>query len=604
MVDPARAIAAAIAWAVVVVPVWIVIAPWMDRVDTFGFHDWDVQTSHRHLAVVSITKYHEWPSWNPYACGGFPAWGYVESGTTVVSPLLPVYLFADIRTAIRIEVLFMALLGAVGTYLAAGRFTKSHGARAFAVALFAVNGRFTLQAAAGHTWHLAYAFTPFALFFLDRAMEPRTRSRDVIGLAVAMAMLVYAGGIYPLPHTVLAVGLYAAGVAVAYRSARPLAVVAIAGVASLGLSAPKLLPMIATFRRAPRLVESTEKLDAGGLWALLTSRQQGFFDRPAPLHPYGWHEWGMYISVPGALALAAAFAATPGKREAALKVAGLVLVLLGFGAVGSYAPWTLLHAHAPVFKSQHVPSRFLYPAVLVLGLVLASGLGWLCDRAARRTRWADAVLACFALALGVDVATVAAQPMKQSMILNAPEPLPEPGPFHFAKDPPFQYHPRDWAGPMYLAMLGNTGVLNCYGTPPFDGHGAIASRDRRYRGEVEVKGAAHVNIHAWTPSSATVQIIGAPADARLVYNMNFDEGWRAVVDHSGAREAVAPRPDADRVAVAVPPGDSVVELRYRPPGMRLGVGLSVLTVLALGAAAVLRRRSAFDRPAVTDARDP
>ncbi len=208
MVDRARALAAVIAWLVIVVPAWLVISPWMDRLDTFGFHDWDVQTSHRHLAVVSLAKYHEWPAWNPDACGGFPAWGYVESGTTVVSPLLPVYLFADIRTAIRIEVLFMALLGGVGTYLAAGRFTRSAGARAVAVALFAVNGRFALQAAAGHTWHLAYAFTPFALFFLDRAMEARTRSRDVLGLAGSLAMLVYAGGIYPLPHTALLVVVY------------------------------------------------------------------------------------------------------------------------------------------------------------------------------------------------------------------------------------------------------------------------------------------------------------------------------------------------------------------------------------------------------------
>ena len=102
-------------------------------------------------------------------------------------------------------------------------------------------------------------------------------------------------------------------------SARPLATLAILGALGVGLAAPKLLPLLDGFGKAPRLIESTEVLDPGGLIAILTSRDQGFSSRPARVTPYGWHEWGLYIGAPFALVLLAGFVFASGKREAWLK---------------------------------------------------------------------------------------------------------------------------------------------------------------------------------------------------------------------------------------------------------------------------------------------
>src|SRR4029078_11283225 len=79
-----------------------------------------------------------------------------------------------------------------------------------------------------------------------------------------------------------------------------------------------------------------------------------------------------------------------GRRESALKGLGILLVVLGFGAFHPHAPWTLLHAFSPVFQSQHVPSRFLYPAVLILGLVAAAGIGRAISKRERAAPWLDA----------------------------------------------------------------------------------------------------------------------------------------------------------------------------------------------------------------------
>jgi hypothetical protein len=593
--DPWRAAAAILAAAAMITTLALVIGPWFRDTRTFGFHDWDVQASHRYLVLLSLFRYHEFPSWNPFACGGFPAWGYVEADTIVVSPFLPAYLVLPLALALRIEVLGMAAIGAVGAYAATSRFTTSHAARALTAVIWAVNGRWALQAASGHTWHLAYAWLPWCLFFFERARGATIDGRAAATIApeskrildfalggACIAMLVYSGGIYPLPHTVLVLGVYALLLALLERSPRPLVVLAMIGLLGVGLAAPKLLPLIDGFRKAPRLIESSETMDLGALWTMLTSRDQAFSSRPARVTPYGWHEWGIYVGtiVTGALVLGVIF--VQGRREAALKGLGILLVVLGFGAFHPDAPWTLLHQFSPVFRSQHVPSRFLYPAILILGLVVAAGIGRAISKRERTAPWLDAAAAVLVLALGVDIGLVARKPMEQAMWMVAPDNIPQGRPFHFEAEPPFQYKKRDWAGPMYLAMLGNTGVINCYGAPPFDRKGAIAVKDARYKGEVHVEGEGTAKLVAWTPNHVVIDVDGATPSSLLVYNMNFDEGWSS--------DAGAVVPFENAVATRLPAGSSRVTLRYRPPYLCAGLLLGVATLAGLALAHRRARR--------------
>jgi hypothetical protein len=577
--DPWGSAAATVALASMLCAVGIVMAPWLASPWTFGFHDWDVQTSHRELVRRTIVEHFEFPFWNPYACGGFTAWGYVEGGTVVVSPLLPIYLALPMSIALRVEVLAFALLGAFGAYAVASRFTESHAARALVAALWAVDGRWGLQTASGHTWHLSYALMPWALFFFERARStPRARTADLLGMSGCFALLVYWGGIYPLPHTVLVLSLYAAVLSIQSASVRPIALVGVAGALAVCLAAPKLLPLLAGFAKAPRLIESKETLDVGALLTMLVSRDQAFYSRPARVSPYGWHEWGIYVSWAGVAALGLGFVFATGRRVVALKAVGAAMIILGFGAFHPSAPWTLLHAHVPVFKSQHVPSRFLYPAVLLLGIVAASWIGRAITRRRHTAAWLDVVAAAFVLAIAVDVARVSAKPMAGAMWM-VPPPIPRDRPFSIEQEPAFNYVKRDWAGPVYLPMLGNTGVFNCYGAPPFEPRGALPKTDPRYRGEAYVVGGGAAKLASWSPNRAVVEVTAAAPGAVLVYNTNHDPGWSsdagAVIEHEG------------KVAVRLNEGDARVTLRYRSPGF--GVGLA-MALAAAGAFWWMRRR--------------
>jgi hypothetical protein len=136
---------------------------------------------------------------------------------------------------------------------------------------------------------------------------------------------------------------------------------------------------------------------------------------------------------------------------------------------------------------------------------------------------------------------------------------------------------------MYLAMLANRGVIDCYGTPPFGEKGARAIDDPRYRGEVyDATSDAEARITSWSPSHADVALRGARAGDVVVYNMNYDAGWR-----SDGGEVVRYE---DKVAVRLDAAREALTFTYRPRSFVIGVCLGALTFLGCTVVFVRERR--------------
>jgi hypothetical protein len=578
-----------------------VVSPAFRDVHLLGGHDWDQQESYRYLVKKSVLRFHQFPFWNPYSCGGHPAWGYFEGDTTVVSPFFPAYLALPFPLAIRVEIVGNALFSALGAWLLAGRFTRSPAARALVVVLFSVNGRWALQVATGHTWHMAYDWTPWALYFLDRAFDDWTRkgafpARSTIYAGICFAMMVYMGGIYPLPQTMVAVAIYSSLYSIALRDWRPVLCSVAAGVLSFGLSAPKLLPVLEVLARFPRFTDSPEYLDLGMFVALLTSRDQDVHSQPAPTPMWGWHEYGMYIGgIPFVLLFVGMFVARS-ERSSALKWTAVVLIALGFGSFHPYAPWTLLHK-VPIFKSQHVPSRWLYPALLVTATVTAAAF----ERLMTRTGWVRSWFEMAALvAVGTiasDVAKVAQLPLVNALIRPPPAVEESVGEFRteIHTPPEIESAGRDWAPTALPAEIANIGTTDCGTFGAFhnvyrdhNGHapglGAKGRGDPAYRGEVYVvEGDGKVEMTKWSPNEMVVEIVGAKAGDHVSLNQNYDAGWLA--NGSAAYNS------SDVVTAVINSSNETVVFRYRPRLWWPGVGIFAVTVFGLGWSGWRLRRS-------------
>jgi hypothetical protein len=590
----------ALAWLVILAMIAWVLAPTMADPSAIGSHDWDQMESHRYLVVKTIRRFHQFPFWNPYACGGHPNWGGVESATTLVSPWLPFYLSMTLPHAMRVEVWGSALLSALGAWLLAGRFTSSAAARALVVVAFAVNGRWALQLATGHTWHLAYAWTPWALYFYDRAlgvdpMQGRPRRRDVVLCAACLAFMVYTGGIYPLPQTVVAIALYGTAVAALQRSYRPVLLGLAAGVLAFGLAAPKLLPLLDVLAKYPRLIPSTESIDLGALVQILTAQDQDVGAHPANVNaPWGWHEFGMYVGWPVVVAISIGALFGRGTREVTLKWVGIFFFVLAFGAFDPHAPWPLLHQWS-IFKSQHVPSRWQYPGLLLLLTVTAALLERALRRSSAARAWLEIALLAAVAWIAHDVGSVARQPITHTFATQMPTTPESTGPFHTEIHlPPELAYMVNYDELSLSAEIANIGTTDCVTFPGLNsfvrdskgrarGMGAHGRGDTDYKGEVYVAdGVGDASMERWTPNQMTVTVHGGKPGEYVVLNQNWDDGWRA----NGSRATNW----SDQVAAQLHGGDEAIVFRYRPRLWWAGVLTFIMTAGAIGYASWLVRK--------------
>ncbi len=407
----------------------------------------------------------------------------------------------------------------------------------------------------------------------------------------------YGDAIYPAPHTAFVLVVYAFVIARATRSWRPVRALAVCMALAAGLSAPKLLPLWELMHRFPRYIRSEEALWPWHLPDLLTTRL-GDYTAVSSWTVGMWHEWGLYLGWPLLVALVAGVVASRGSRERALKWAGLAMIVFVIGGFHALAPWRLLHL-LPVFKSEHVPSRWLYPAVLVLGCAAASGAERLLGRAGQRRAFFEALLGVGALACAIDMGLVAREPMSQSFVDPSPSIADVVTPFHVVQrlPPRADYETNLWDVASLPGVMQNVGTMECvtfagyhetqrdmFGRMP--GLGAWGEEDPDYRGEAYVaEGEGSATITSWTPNEVVVTVRGAHAGAHLVLNQNWDTGWSA----DGA-PAIAYR---DAVATTLGPANAAdgtwsVRFRYRPRTFDFGLALLIAT--AAGIALVLARR--------------
>jgi hypothetical protein len=579
--------------AVAAIPLMAIIVMWpaLVRPLTLGARNWDQMETQRAVVVRTMERYHQFPFWDPWTCGGHQAWGSLESDPIAVSPVLPVFFFTPLPVAIRVEIVFWMVVAFVGSWKLAGRFTASAALKSLYTVVAVLNGRWGLQIAAGHSWHEMYSLLPWALFFFDRAIEagapPTKARRDLLLVGGCIAVMIYGDGIYPVPQAAFALLVYAIVMARSTRSWRPLVSIAAAGAACFGLAAPKLLPLFEALFRFPRIIKSDEAMWPQYLYGPFTWRESDYTAQ-GPFAVGMWHEWGFYIGWPALIGVVAAVWYSRGPRERALKWAGIIMFTFFVGAFHPLTPWRILHL-LPIFKSQHVPQRWMTPSVILLGCAAVSGLDkWLREHPALRDRrqLCEGVLSFAAVALAIQIGTVAGGSMKQSFVYPAPVAHQEATFHQVHRLPPRpDYIPELWDVADLPGVIENVGTLECvtdngYHVTRHDDEGrmhdmgAWGEGDPEYRGEAYVaERNARANIVSWTPNAVEVRVEGVKPGDHVVLNQNWDAGWTADgTPTERYKDAVA--------AVATSPSETV-HFRFAPRTLWWGIAVFLMTLAAM-----------------------
>jgi hypothetical protein len=329
---------------------------------------------------------------------------------------------------------------------------------------------------------------------------------------------------------------------------------------------------------------------------MFTSRDQGFGSRPANVNPYGWHEWGIYIGWIAFVLLIVGAVFAHDKREVPLKWVGAILVLLGFGAFHEYAPWTLFHAHLPIFKSQHVPSRWLYPATLVFAVVFASLAERRLTKIGRFRPLAEVLSLVLVGYLSIDIATVARMPMAEMFGSHMPTTKERLDGFHTEIRPTTElsYDGISYGYPSLPAEMANVGEVECMIFPGLsifakdakgvvEGLGAKGKGDPAYKGEAyTASGKGRATLVRFTPNAMTVHVDDATPGDKVVLNQNWDSGWLA--------NGVPVENYKDVIAAPIHDVRETIVFRYRPRLWWPGVFVFVSTAGAIVFAYTRRRR--------------
>ena len=548
---------------------------------------WPMLARHPHTAIgdgqayfkileagrVSITRYHEFPHWNPYDCGGYPLWdnpqGWAGAPLTWLS-----FVVGSTRT---IEVWIIAHVAAafVSMWLLARHELKLGRVATFvASAAWAFSGFHQHHYSGGHFTFAPFVFFPLALLLWRRA---ETSPRCAVGLGLLCAWMFYEGAVYPLPHLVVLLG---AETLTRAWPPRRLALIAkagaIVGVVAFTVAASRLLPVLDQLRQHRRSMP----LDVDAMhWEtfkdMFLARAH---ERNVPGQQYVWTEFGTYMG-PIVLAFAVVGVFVAGARRAWLVALLAFSGVLMIGHVSKIAPWSFLSAHVPPFNEMRVPSRFRAEVSMLLAAfagIAVERLSALTRRVVPSDRWAEASRTAigFVALIGVgDVVSVGQTVIEPffSSAPAAPTVIPSARLYYGGADAAaFIDQPRQ-----------NRGRIACYDEWGF-GEGA-----QLWEGDVPqaraVDDGAVVEVANRTQNTFTIDVL-ATRPARILLNSVYDDDWKTDVG------AVVKQ--SNQLAIDVPSGHHRVHVRCWPRTFNVGVALTLVGVIGTAAWLMRSRRRA------------
>lgn len=525
------------------------------------------------ISKATVRFYHEAPLWNPFDCRGIPMWDHPENITA--SPIFWATLPFSAPVTIVVWNVFHVSVGFIGMWLLCRHELKLSRAAAFVGAAFwAFGAGHTSQYAGEHEALISFYNAPLLLLLWRRAEE---KIEYAVGTGIALAWMVYDGATYPLPFTVVMLGIESFTRVYPIRRGLKVGRAAlIVGLVAFSLGASRILPLMDQFSAHNRVME--DDIDQLTRWAswrdMYTMRSPAWRSHIAG-QQYVFGEYIAYVGWLG-VALAAVGLALSITEGWWLFAVAAALVVLMLGHFGPRAPWTWLHAHLFPFKSMRVAARFR----LLLGLIVSAWIAYAVDRVPRFARRFSigpngthavrvVVLGLALLACG-DMIGLGKEILNYRFADPPPHPVAKSARFYYGGigvDPDFANQPRQ-----------NRAYLGCRAAWVYNADAAVWSGDVP---PAKAGTGATVVSAKRTHNTFTIEV-NAERPSQILVNSAYDRGWQTSVG------AVV---DANHLlAVDVPAGHHTIQMRYWPRRMTLGVTISLVGVVGVVGFFVWRRR--------------
>lgn len=519
--------------------------------------DWDYLLELHWVPFYTVSHFYQVPLWNPYKCGGIPMLGNPQS--RFLSPFFLLHLLFGPVAGFHLEIILHLAIAWSGGYVLSRVQGLSPLASALCGSIYAGSTWFSLHLAEGHAIYITSAYLPWIVAFLWLGFSKHALT-PAVGSGLLVAITLGEGGVYQVLQAFIFAVIFVVTISVIYRSYWPIAIVAIFAVFSPGFAAVKLVPDYGMMHTYPRPWGDTfDHTSFRVIYDSLFSRAQDL-RREEVGDQWGFWEYGAYIG-PLAALLALLGAVRYPRRAAPWVVACLVFLALATGHSASYSLWDLLH-RLPIFSSTRVPSRFLIPLTLAVGVLASFGGEAILNRF---KTWGVYVICLTVCAMLFDFWQVSVANLRYAVSVEQHNSASASSSFRQVRDESDHL--------MLASAMANEGSLHCYEYTGGIGTPAAGFNEPGYRGEQYLLGAGSVRPVRWTPNRLEYAV-DAPRPTLLVINQNYDPSWRVT---SGPEQTFSQN---GLLALQVPAGKSRIVLRYTSFGAICGLIITILTAFA------------------------
>lgn len=529
--------------------------PFLLKWNWIGVGDWELFVTIAAVPAKTILHYAQFPFWNPYIGGGNILFAHPEVG--VISPFFLVILIFGAVAGLKIQILFSYFLGFWGSYLFARRLHLSTYASYMVAFVYWGSSYFALHFSIGHIPFTHFCFLPWFLYFLSRVEDD---GRYIFAASLSIALVILGNGAaIPLLYTLFFSGLYVGLRSLEKKDYRPVKRYLLAVVFGLLLASVKFIPMYYYLSGNQWLGSADDFTPLGLVGKAFFSFDQSLFRDIHPDQHWGWHEYSAYISpVIIALALLGCFKAF--RRARIWIIVAIFFFVFGLGYFSEFSLWNLM-VQLPGFSSIRSPARGFQFVILAVAIMSAIGLDKLMDNLKGKKLPPKAIALSIIIIILVSGFFVNLPAWRTIAHKYPPETV-------FNRE--FRHeigHKQD----IYNSFLKNRGSLAAPWLSAYKESRGLVTEDNQVLMEHILRGSAQILSRSYTPNRVEYEI--APAsDGTIIFGIGYDEGWsaddgRRLYENNGL------------VATEFKSGDRQIILNYRPPGLSVGLIISMLSLI-------------------------